>query len=74
MGITVSQNINIKEPEQTYPFLGQSRHDSRVILFHASSKGTVLIGDYKTEVGHYSDNWSMTFFDPYLGSLVISNE
>ncbi len=55
-----------------FPFLGISK-DGFVVIFDKSGHGMVVHTDCIYEVGHYSDEWNMSCFDEFNGSLIIKS-
>ena len=63
-----------KKPAITYPCLMISAMNGSVVLFTAGSKGTCVHaggGDY---LGRYSDIWKMDCFEPFNGTITLSND
>jgi len=53
-----------------------SKEGDGVVLFKSSGKGTcVYVGDItNTYVGEYDETWIMSYFEPFNGTLSLSNE
>jgi hypothetical protein len=67
--------INEKETqgEVKYPCLMKSEK-GLIVLFNAPECGIVLKGNDVHERGHYSSNWNMDSFEPFNGTITLSNE
>ena len=62
-----------KEKSITYPFIGITR-DGLIVLFSSEKCGITLRGVGVFRRGEYSDNWGMSLFNPYQGTIELSND
>ncbi len=61
--------------EQRFPMLMQHDVSSLTVLFTDDGKGTVIAtGNTNYCIGYYSDGWVMSGFEPFDGSVTISND
>lgn len=75
MKTIVVDNKESKEIE--YPWLGVTS-DGLVVLFHDKNCGIVVYKptDYPcpNKLGDYHATWQMVFFEPFTGTLTLSND
>jgi len=63
-----------KKPVDEFPRLLKSNRGSRLtILFTGVGKGTVVVASSEYDIGHYSEKWSMDFFDTFNGTIKLTN-
>ena len=69
-------DVEVKEKtgnEAFYPALMQAP-DGLIVLFWEHKKGTVISPVSPHDLASYRDDWVMTFFRPYHGSVKLTQE
>lgn len=74
MKITVNEEKGKNLVE--YPCLMVSKDGDIVILFVSEGRGLVInaLGDCEWGIGAYYDDWTMSRFEPFNGSITLSND
>ena len=59
-----------------YPCLRFDPSDGEVVLFTEESEGTTVHGGTRLidRSGHYSDDWDMSLFKPFNGTITLTNQ
>lgn len=66
--------INNQPSSPKYPYLGIRKDQNLIVLFSAEYKGTVVNkGASPHDVGDHVISWVMSCFDPFEGSVTLSN-
>ena len=63
-----------KKPAITYPCLMISTWNGTVVLFTADSKGTCVHAGKTNILGEHSTMWGMDLFEPFNGTITLSND
>lgn len=73
MSVIATATPSVKQP--TFPQLRISKTSGFIVLFVSEMEGTVVLPAKNgcTSLGHYSKGWSPGFFEPYSGSLTLTN-
>jgi hypothetical protein len=74
MGVNV-EVCGVEVDEREYPFLGQC--GDAVMLFYAHGCGTVICDpdeDMAFDLGYHSTEWDMDMFEPFGGTVKLSND
>jgi len=56
-----------------YPKIMKSKNSGLVVLFSKSELGTVILGNELHDCGEFSDDWDMSSFTDFDGSITLSN-
>ena len=62
-----------KTPTIEYPCIQISKNSGLIVLFSEPCRGTILIEGHPEGIGWAHDGWSMGHFEPYNGSIELSN-
>lgn len=72
MKIEVKQNEAKASPK--YPYIGVSKDSGIIILFTGPDSGVCLNkGISKYIEGEYCNNWAESNFEPFNGTVILSN-
>jgi predicted DNA-binding protein (MmcQ/YjbR family) len=72
MKVTVKE-VDKKEKERTYPYIGIHKAQERLVLFTAPKKGITLRKDNNYAAGYYMDGWGESLFDVFDGQITLEN-
>lgn len=67
-------NFDEKKPAITYPCLMRGTRNGSVVLFTGDEKGTCVHAEGANVLGEYSDIWIMDCFEPFNGTITLSND
>lgn len=73
--IITRTNINPSK-NMTYPYLGEFKIEKiyKIVLFLSQNTGVILLtNDVRESVGVLSQTWEEKYFDPFRGSVTMSN-
>lgn len=62
------------ESELQFPCLMIAEEPRIIVLFTCLKKGTVVVRNNYWDVGHYSENWTMSQFSSFKGKITLENE
>ena len=68
-----SEKSDGKEADKPFPKL-MTNESGLVVFFLAPSSGVVVYPNSRQDIGHYANNWLMSFFEDFDGSVTISND
>jgi len=73
MKVTVTEKEDTK-PEIKYPWIGESKTGSCVVLFYANGCGIVIDDSGTWPQGRYSKTWAMDNFVPFTKAITLQND
>lgn len=73
--INVTVNDDPENKDRAFPKLMKS-HSGSIVWFVEPEKGTCVVALEKTFIspGEYSDDWNMSHFTDFTGSVTLRNE
>lgn len=66
-------NITLGTKEGEYPFAMKSKDTDLVVMFTDYAEGVVIKSDGRYLIGAYSECWDVKSFEPFEGTINISN-
>ena len=69
-----STTIEKQEKHYQFPLLMQSTATGLIVLFTEYEVGTAVTCNKLTDIGHYSEFWSMETFEVFDGQVTLEND
>ena len=66
--------VNEKEQKPKYPYLGKMKSENVIVFFIDKSKGLVVNDNDFYHVGNFLSIWEEKEFEPFKGSITLSND
>lgn len=64
---------SIKLQDIKYPWIGQEKHSSQVVLFHKECCGTIIYSSNQDHIGFYDTEYDMNVYKPFKGTVSLHN-
>ncbi|MGD9678150.1 MAG: hypothetical protein AB7V16_07275 [Vulcanibacillus sp.] len=73
MKVTATCKDKVENPK--FPCLMICKGDGHIILFTSDNIGTTILPPKNSSsyIGEYITSWSMEFFEPFEGEVILSN-
>lgn len=66
--------VTSKGVDRSYPCLMKLKVSWLIVLFNNEKCGVVVSPDENTQTGDYSEHWKINVFEPFHGSITLSND
>ena len=74
MGVKCNVTRSDEREEKPFPKLMSVGVTTLVVLFIEKNYGSVICGDQEFDIGYCNDDWDMSAFTDFEGTITLENE